>query len=91
MNMKSINLFFLQWFFVRLTRCEVRVIDDIQLFEVSLLPSGGLGFGSNVRSSHIEYWYTIQGWIIPGTGWDSRFRYVKRNWHIKITKPKKVS
>ena len=76
-KLKFINVFFLQWFFVRLTRCQEKVISDFNLYEISLMPDGSFAPAGNVKYKKLE-WYSMQYWIIPCTGWWSDFKYIGR-------------
>lgn len=83
------NRFFFQWFFVRLTRCKQRVVDEIDMTHVSFLPNGNHGIGGYIVKAHTEEWYSFQGWIVPMSGWGTDFKYFgKTNWFKKMTKNK---
>jgi hypothetical protein len=83
--MKWIN-YLLQFLFIRLTRHEVK-------HEVSALPDGGLGIGGTVSRASIIYWYSIQYWIVPLTGWTNNFVYLnkaKKPRYKSITKKREI-
>lgn len=86
------NRIIFQWFFVRLTRCSQRIIDEVEMVEVSMLHDGCHGVGGNILKSHREQWYSFQGWIIPLTGWNTDFRYIgKSPWFKKMSTIKSVA
>lgn len=74
-KLKFINVFLLQWFFVRLTRCQERVVTEFDMYEISLMPDGSFAPGGRAKYKTYQ-WYSIQYWIIPCTGWWSDFKYV---------------
>jgi len=85
-KLEFVNKVVFQWFFVRLTRCQQKVITEFKMYEVSIAP-GGYAPGGDVKYK-IEQWYSIQGWIIPLTGWRKEFKFIGKNWFLKVTKPK---
>mgnify|MGYP003443448278 CR=1 FL=1 len=76
-KLKFINVFFLQWFFVRLTKCQETVIEEFNLYEVSLMSDGSFASGGTVKKK-IYQWYSLQFWIVPCTGWWNSFKYVSK-------------
>ena len=70
-----INAFFLQWFFIRLTKCQKTVVEEFNLYEISLMPDGSFAPAGTVKRK-INQWYSLQYWIIPCTGWSSGFKYL---------------
>lgn len=87
--MKLVNILFLQWFFVRLTRCQQTVVTGFEMFEVSILPDGCTGLGGRVTGRALETWYSMQGWIAPFKGMrEGSFppnRWIKRISKVKTT------
>ena len=85
-KLKAANVFFFQWFFVRLTRCSEEVT---QKYTVINFDSR---FNEDVEGVVIKKemcWYSIQYWILPLSGWGSNFVYLNKNpKFIKLTKPK---
>lgn len=82
-----LNYYFLQFFFIRLTRCEQRVITKFDLHSVSI----GGGVSGSPAEYHTEYWWSIQYWIIPFTGWTSPFKCIgKATRYLRITKNKSI-
>lgn len=86
--MKVLNKIFLQWFFIRLTKNTTKIIDEFDMTEISLAYGTGHAMGGAIKRYHIEYYYSIQGWIVPLSGWTTAFNYLgkKSPWFIKITK-----
>lgn len=79
-----------QWFFVRLTRCEQNIIIDVVVDSCSILPGGSCGMAFKKKGVKTKRHYAIQGWIVPLTGWSSAFKFIGKQWFIKVTKPKFV-
>ena len=65
--MKLTN-YFLQIFFIRITRCDKRYYRGLMRY---------IGF---------SYWYSIQGWIVPFTGWRNEFKFIGKRFNKRITK-----
>lgn len=85
--MEILNKVFFQFLFIRLTKCIETT--DIKINEVSILKDGA-GVGGTVKS--INEWYSIQGFILPLTGWKSDFIFLnKKPFNIQITKKIKRS
>lgn len=74
-KLEFVNKFFFQWFFVRLTKCQQKVIEDFTLTEVSVMPGGDHSIGGSAKTATYK-WYAIQYWIIPTTGWGKPFRQI---------------
>ena len=71
--LEIINRVLLQWLFIRLTRNEIHEIKDFKL--------------KAVNKGYKRYWYSIQGFIIPTTGWNQEpFIFWGDKWMKKITK-----
>ena len=49
-----------------------------------------LEIGGNFKRE-IWQWYSIQGFIVPTTGWNNKFKYLGRRFMLRITKPSKVN
>lgn len=70
--LKAINVFILQWFFIRLTR-HTQNVTRIATSDFSITRS--------------YQWYSIQYWILPVTGWGNEFIYLnKKPKFIKCSK-----
>jgi hypothetical protein len=85
--LRFINVFFLQWFFIRLTLCQQNIIVGAELDSVSVLNDGSHGFAFRYAGIKVQYWYSIQGWVVPLTGWKNDFRYVGKKWMKALTDP----
>lgn len=88
-KLEFVNKFIFQLFFARLTRCQERIIDKVDFYETSITPDG-FGWGGNVRESHIEQWYSIMFWVVPFTGWNSKFKFIGKQQLKRITKKAKL-
>lgn len=73
----AINIFVLQWFFIRFTRHTDKLITQFTLKEASILQSGNIGVGGSYKTE-IYQWYSIQLWILPCTGWWNEFIYLNK-------------
>lgn len=83
--MKLLNILVLQWFFVRLTKCQEKVIKEYKVLSYDYMPDGSIssrGHGITVKNE----WYSIQYFILPLTGWWSKFIFLN-----KIPKFKKIT
>jgi hypothetical protein len=84
--LKAINVFLLQWFFIRLTKHQSQVVENYKLtgfdyVEENLVSSSGTG------KIIIKEWYSIQYCIIPLTGWWSNYVFLTKEAKFKpITK-----
>jgi hypothetical protein len=85
--LKIVNVFFLQWFFIRLTKCSEKVVTNIsKLLSYDLMPEGNISSRA-MGTIETHTWYSIQGFIVPCTGWWNDFKYVsKKPLFWKITK-----
>jgi hypothetical protein len=84
-----INKYFLQYFFIRLARCEDKKIKkNNNLTSVRVVDGGSLEITSddNVK---LYKWFSILYWVKPYSGWNSDFIYLnnKHN-YLRITKRK---
>lgn len=71
------NRLLLQWFFVRLTKCEDKVVEEFNVTSFDLMPDGSMA--SMGSGKVIKYrWYSIQFWILPTTGWNKNFVYLSK-------------
>ena len=86
--LKFINVVFLQWFFVRLTKNSEKVITEYKIHSLDMMADGQIG-SRGVGKTENRYWYSIQGFIVPCTGWWIDFKFVsKEPMFWKITKVK---
>jgi hypothetical protein len=84
--LRFLNIVLLQWFFIRLTGCQQRIITGYKMFECSIVGPGQFAVAGDYEYS-IEQWYSIQGWILPLTGWRNDFRNIGNPWIKKVSKP----
>lgn len=89
--LQFVNVFFLQFFFIRLTRCQQRVVDELQPTSCDIFGEHDHVVSFNIKAWHYEQWYSIQGWIVPLTGWRGKFLYLwqEESWFVRIT-PRRV-
>lgn len=85
-KLEFLNKFFFQWFFIRLTFCQTRIITEMKLSEISLLTDGNYGIGGQVKNYKIKYWYSLQGWVLPLSGWEDDYRTIGKRWYLRVTK-----
>jgi hypothetical protein len=88
--LKLVNVIFLQWFFIRLTRCESKLIEKFEPHSVSIMPGGGASLAGIVTGYKKLQWYSIQGFIVPCTGWCGSFKYLKGPFFWRVTKQKEM-
>ena len=86
--LKIINYYFLQWFFIRLTRCSKKVITQYNLSSIDMMSDSSFASrGTGIIEE--TFWYSIQGWIIPLSGWGKSFKYLnKEPFFLRLTKKK---
>jgi len=84
-----LNYYFFQFLFIRITRHSVRVIDKMDLVEVSNTPYG-MGIGGKVKEFHFIQWFSIQYPVVPLTGWRKwDYKYIGgKAKYFRITKDK---
>lgn len=84
------NRYIFQWFFVRLTKHMENFVENYELRGYDLMSDGSIstrGVGKTIS----KYWYSIQYFVVPLTGWNSNYRYLNKGpKYFKITKVKKV-
>jgi len=86
--LKFVNVLFFQWFFVRLTKCLDHRVESINIQSYDLTLNGVTSRGTGDVKTYS--WYSIQYWILPCTGWWSRFIYLNKYPNfIKLTKEKR--
>ena len=79
--MKLLNIIIFKWFFIRITRCEQRIITKIEPISFGIDGT----FSGKVKDSKVKYWYAFQGFIWPLSGWVSRFLFIGKPRFIRIT------
>lgn len=89
-KLEFVNKIFFQWLFIRLTKCQERRIYQFDLNGVSLLPTGNMGVEGRLKESITIYWYSIQGFILPCSGWRKSFVFISKRWLIRVTKKKVI-
>lgn len=81
----TVNVFFFQWFCIRLTKhCERLIFPKDEIIYIT-------GVSYSARDIDLEFvvkqYYSIQGFILPCTGWWSNYIYMtKKPFFIRITK-----
>lgn len=80
------NKLLFQWFFVRLTRCQEKRIENYILHSFDLMNDGNIA-SRGVGETKTYQWYSIQYLILPLTGWKNDFVYLnKKPKFIRISK-----
>ena len=89
--LKFVNLFFFQWFCVRLTKHTEERVENYRLHSFDMMPDGTFssrGYGHK----HTYQWYSIQYWVVPTTGWSKPFKYMNGvAEYVRVTKEKRIS
>jgi hypothetical protein len=81
-----LNKLLFQWFFVRLTRCQEKRIENYTLHSFDLMIDGNMS-SRGVGETKTYQWYSFQYWILPLTGWKSDFVYLnKKPKFIRVSK-----
>ena len=89
-KLKAVNLFFFQWFFVRLTKCTEGRIEEYTLHSLDLMADGSMTSRGTGETKTYQ-WYSLQFWILPCTGWNNNLIYLnKKPKSIKCTKPNRI-
>ncbi len=84
--LKAINVFLLQWFFIRLTSLKERVIEDFQIHSFSVSQHGFVSSRGTGEYKIYQY-YVLEFWIVPCTGWWNNFKYLNGDGNFtQITK-----
>lgn len=84
-----INVFFLQWFFIRLAKGSEKKVTNFDMKEVSLMPDLSLVVGGKVDYKEVKY-YAFLYWIVPLTGWWSDYKFIGSCNLMKISKTRKI-
>lgn len=91
--LKFVNVFFFQWFFIRLARCTgtAKRISDIKFgWDNSQLDTGD----SEIRVYYTQKayrYYGIYGFVLPLTGWYNNYINIGTPFCKQITKKKYVT
>ena len=81
-----LNKLLFQWFFVRLTRCQEKRIENYTLHSFDLMSDGNIA-SRGVDETKTYQWYSFQYLILPLTGWKSDFVYLnKKPKFIRVSK-----
>lgn len=72
------NRFLFQWFFIRLTKCKEKRIENYNLDNFDLV-SGGNMSSRGTGQIKIYQWYSFQFWVLPLTEWKNNFKYLNEN------------
>lgn len=75
--LKAVNVFFFQWFFVRLTKCQEKRIENYNLHSFNLMNNGNIS-SRGVGETKTYQWYSFQYWILPCTGWKNKFIFLNK-------------
>lgn len=75
--LRLVNLLVFQWFFIRLTKCEEKIVREYIIESFDSMPNGSMA--SRGSGKIIIYnWYAFQYWILPLTGWKGKFIYLNK-------------
>jgi hypothetical protein len=76
------NRIVLQWFFIRLTKCSEKRIEEFNLQSYDLMPDGNISSRGTGKVNNYQ-WYSIMYWVVPFSGWDSNFKYINDEQKLK--------
>jgi len=89
-KLKFLNYFILQWFFVRLTKHSERIIDEYDITSYDLINDGSISTRGTGNIKNLQWW-SLQGFIIPTTGWNGDFKYLGYGpKYLKLTNKKEI-
>lgn len=60
----------------------------MDVMEASLFPGGKMGLGGKVETETL-YWYSLQYWIVPLTGWKGVLKFIGKVNSLPLTKKRK--
>ena len=77
MDLKTIllnllNIVILQWFFIRIVKCDEEVIESYRLMSIDMMMGDNMacrGHGTIVKYQ----WYSLVYFIVPLTSWGNKF------------------
>ncbi len=75
MTKLKLTNYFLQFLFVRLTKCSEKVASNINIRSFDMMSDSNISMCSNGDVTTYE-WYSLQFFIIPLTGWGKSFEYL---------------
>lgn len=87
--LKFINVFFLQWFFVRLTICTQKEVTNFELTGVSIGPNG-ISTSGKVNAYRTKQWMSLMYFVVPCTGWWKPFVGVGKIKYLKLSNPEYI-
>ena len=74
-KLEVLNKFFLQWFFIRLTKRQERVITEFKMESVSMIINGEQSIMGR-PTYHTNQWFSIMCFVVPLTGWNSNCKFI---------------
>lgn len=84
--LKLVNMVFLQWLFIRLTKCSENRIVHLKVNSFDLMSDGNFSLRGQGDTKTYQ-WFAIQYWILPLSGWGNKFKFIgKEAKFIRITK-----
>jgi hypothetical protein len=89
MTKLKLTNYFLQFLFVRLTRCSEKVASNVNVQSFDVMSDGNISMRSNGDVTTYE-WFSLQFFIIPFTGWGKPFKYLGKVKFKQLTKKKIV-
>lgn len=87
-KLEFVNKFIFQLFFVRLTRCRETKQEYKPLAHPQQLQANEDGyFWPLADVIDVTYqWYSIMFWVVPFTGWNSKFKFIGKQQLKRVTK-----
>jgi hypothetical protein len=88
--LKFVNVFFCQWFFIRLAKCQEKRVVTFNVQSYDLTPDGISSRGTG--EVKVFQWYSLMFWVVPTTGWGNDYKYIgkKSPRYLKLTKEKSL-
>jgi hypothetical protein len=85
-----VNRIIFQWFFVRLTKHQMRKVTDYNLQSYDIMPDGEIS-SRGVGEVKIYQWWSFQYWVLPLSGWSTDYKYLNgKPKFLKLTKEKSL-
>lgn len=91
--LKWINRIILQWLFIRLTRCEEKIVEEYKFHSVSLMSDMSLSARGEAKLTK-RSWYSLKLFVIPLSGYltvlPDMICFPKESIYLKVSKISKV-
>lgn len=85
-----LNFLLLQFLFIRLTKNRIKVIDEFLPNSANFVSGSpcNVSLGGEIKKYHYKYYWSVQYFILPLTGWWNQYVWISTPQNKKITKQK---